>query len=198
MPPLGAPVTVTFEQGYVTHGMYVHGWIAGSDAASSKAHVAGKGDAVDPTWLKKVVYTAGGGGAGCTATLPADTAIANKPVYPYNKVYSSEGGHVLELDDTPGFPRARYYHPSGSTLLFDADGSCHIRTQGAQFFEPGGDFIVALKGPTPAEPNRVGGTFKVIYPGGTGISVGASGFHVTGHAASLLGRTVSRRGDKDL
>ena len=198
VPPLGAPVVVTFEQGYVTHGMYSHGWLTGSDRSNSAAHIAGKGDTVDEKWLKQVVYTAGGTGTGVTATLPPDTARASKPVYPYNKVYSSEGGHVLELDDTPGFARARYYHPSGTTFLFDADGSVHCRSFGAQWFEPGGDFIVALKGPTDEEPNRVGGTFKVIYPGGTGISVGASGFHATGHAVSLLGRAVLMRGDKDI
>lgn len=188
VPPVGAPVMVTFEQGYITNGHYTHGWLRGSDATSSDAHVSGKG-VLDPTWVPQTPYSSAGSGPPITTTLPPDTAIKNLPVYPYNKVYQSEGGHVFELDDTPGFARARYYHPSGTTFLFDADGSVHIRSKGAQWFEPGGDFVVALK---------AGSTFKCIYPGGTSFSSGASGFHVTGHAASILGRAVIRRGDRDI
>lgn len=186
IPPIGATVIVTFEQGYVTHGMYTHGWLTGSDAASSSAPVAGKGE-LDETWLDKLEVKNAGVGQSIPVTLPADTARDNrfkKPEYGYNKAYKSESGHVLELDDTPGFPRARYYHPAGTTILVDADGSLQIRSAGAQYFRPGGDFVVAL---------GEGATFKVLYPEGTGFSCGADGFHVGGHAASLLGRTVVRR-----
>lgn len=184
VPPMGAPVAVTFEQGYVQHGTYTWGWLAGEDAASSKAPVAGKGDAIDATWLQERTVAAAGSGPPLSATLPADTARTNKPKYPFNKVFQSEGGHVLELDDTQGFARARYYHPSGTTLMVDADGSVHIRSAGAQWFHSGGDIVFAL---------GQGGTFKVLYPGGTGFHSGANGFHVTGHAASILGRTVVQR-----
>lgn len=34
--------------------------------------------------------------------------------YPYNHVYESESGHLLEFDDTPGFERIQLYHRSGS------------------------------------------------------------------------------------
>ena len=36
------------------------------------------------------------------------------PEYPYNKVYESEGGHVNEIDDTPGFERTMRMHSSGT------------------------------------------------------------------------------------
>lgn len=184
VPPLGAPVMVTFEQGYVQHGTYSWGWIVGEDASSSSAPVAGKGVEIDSTWLEELNVAAGGAGPGLSTTLPKDSARDNKPKYPFNKVFQSEGGHVLELDDSAGFPRARYYHPAGTTILVDADGSTHIRSAGAQWFHSGGDIVFAL---------GQGGTFKVIYPGGTGFHCSANGFHVTGHAASLLGRAVVRR-----
>jgi hypothetical protein len=34
--------------------------------------------------------------------------------YPYNHVYESESGHVIEVDDTPGAERLHWYHRSGS------------------------------------------------------------------------------------
>jgi len=36
------------------------------------------------------------------------------PMYPYNHVYESESGHVVEFDDTEGQRRYHRYHPSGS------------------------------------------------------------------------------------
>ena len=36
------------------------------------------------------------------------------PIYPFNHVYESESGHVVEFDDTEGQRRYHRYHPSGS------------------------------------------------------------------------------------
>jgi hypothetical protein len=35
-------------------------------------------------------------------------------VYPYNHVYESESGHVVEVDDTPGAERMHWYHRTGT------------------------------------------------------------------------------------
>lgn len=35
-------------------------------------------------------------------------------IYPYNHVYESESGHVVEVDDTPGAERLHWYHRSGT------------------------------------------------------------------------------------
>jgi hypothetical protein len=35
-------------------------------------------------------------------------------LYPFNKVYESESGHVLEIDDTPGSERLHLFHRSGT------------------------------------------------------------------------------------
>lgn len=183
VPPVGTPVTVEFEQGFVTHPHYTPGWKRGSDASSSEVPLAGK-EVLEPTWTEERTLSAGGTGVPISATIPKDTARDTLPKYPYNKVYSSENGHQLELDDSPGALRARYYHPTGTTILVDADGSVHMRSAGAQYFEPVGDFVIALK---------PGATFKLIYPDGTSASLGPSGFHVTGHQASIMGRQVQRK-----
>lgn len=38
----------------------------------------------------------------------------NSTIYPFNKVYESESGHVLEIDDTPGCERLHQFHRSGT------------------------------------------------------------------------------------
>ena len=43
--------------------------------------------------------------------------------YPYNKVSQSESGHILEVDDTPGFERLHYYHRAGTFQEVYPDGS---------------------------------------------------------------------------
>ena len=44
-------------------------------------------------------------------------------VYPYNHVYESEGGHIREMDDTPGAERIMERHASGSGYEVFPDGT---------------------------------------------------------------------------
>ena len=41
-----------------------------------------------------------------------ETQYASK--YPYNHVHQSESGHIIEIDDTPGFERLHRYHRAGT------------------------------------------------------------------------------------
>ena len=43
--------------------------------------------------------------------------------YPFNKVYESEAGHIIEIDDTPLGERIHVYHKSGSYIEFQPDGT---------------------------------------------------------------------------
>lgn len=43
--------------------------------------------------------------------------------YPYNKVFESESGHIIEIDDTPGAERLHTYHKSGSFMEHHPDGT---------------------------------------------------------------------------
>lgn len=43
--------------------------------------------------------------------------------YPYNHVYESEAGHVIEYDDTPGAERMHWYHCSGTFTEIHPKGS---------------------------------------------------------------------------
>lgn len=43
--------------------------------------------------------------------------------YPYNHVYESESGHVLEFDDTPDNERIHLYHNTGTFIEIDSNGT---------------------------------------------------------------------------
>lgn len=43
--------------------------------------------------------------------------------YPYNHVYQSESGHVMEFDDSPKNERVQIYHRKGSFVEWDANGT---------------------------------------------------------------------------
>lgn len=49
-----------------------------------------------------------------------ESSFASK--YPFNKVLSTERGHVIELDDTPGEERIHIYHKSGTYSEINKDG----------------------------------------------------------------------------
>lgn len=42
--------------------------------------------------------------------------------YPYNHVYESESGHVIEIDDTPGAERLHWFHRTGTFREIHPDG----------------------------------------------------------------------------
>lgn len=44
-------------------------------------------------------------------------------VYPYNKVFESESGHVMEFDDSPDGERVHLYHRKGTYIEMDPNGS---------------------------------------------------------------------------
>jgi len=65
------------------------------------------------------------------AQIPADLDISSwdepavpySAVYPHNHVYESEGGHIREIDDTPGSERIHERHASGSGYEIGPDGN---------------------------------------------------------------------------
>ena len=49
-----------------------------------------------------------------------------KPKYPFNHVYESESGHVIEIDDTPDYERINVFHRTGSRIEINNKGEIHI------------------------------------------------------------------------
>jgi len=46
-----------------------------------------------------------------------------KPEYPFNKVFASETGHILEFDDTADYRRVHISHAAGSYMEYSNDGT---------------------------------------------------------------------------
>jgi hypothetical protein len=53
--------------------------------------------------------------------------------YPFNHVWQSESGHILEFDDTQGSERVHLYHKAGTFTEIDANGSKVNRIVGDNF-----------------------------------------------------------------
>ena len=63
-----------------------------------------------------------------TLITPTETKEIKQPpsayatIYPYNHVYESESGHLIEMDATPGKERLHWYHRSGTFTEFHPKG----------------------------------------------------------------------------
>ena len=54
-------------------------------------------------------------------------------VYPFNHVYESESGHLVEIDDTPSKERLHWFHRSGTFTEFHPKGNRTDRTMGHHY-----------------------------------------------------------------
>lgn len=66
--------------------------------------------------------------------------------YPYNNVYESESGHVLEFDDTRDKERVHLYHRSGSYVEWGPEGDRNERIERNKFTVVVGDEQIYVKG----------------------------------------------------
>ena len=75
--------------------------------------------------------------------------------YPFNKVFESERGHVIEIDDTPGAERIHIYHNSGHYtemvpgLRTDKVNGDHVEiSMQARYIKVRGDMAIIVDGAT--------------------------------------------------
>jgi hypothetical protein len=80
--------------------------------------------------------------------------------YPYNKVRTTEQGHVIEIDDTPSHERFRIYHQKGTYTEINQDGRRIDKTVDDQF-----EIIVKDK------TVYIGGNLNVVIKGNATITV---------------------------
>lgn len=81
-----------------------------------------------------------------TGTLFSEPKSSYRGEYPYIKAYKSEGGHVVEHDDTPGQERSREMHPSGTYVENAADGRRTDKSVGDRYFLTGGQRCDLVEG----------------------------------------------------
>ena len=66
--------------------------------------------------------------------------------YPYNHVYQSKSGHVIEVDDTNGAERLHRWHKSGTYEEWKPDGSSALKIVGSDYQIVVKDRNVLIKG----------------------------------------------------
>lgn len=85
---------------------------------------------------------------------------AYKAKYPFNKTFTTETGHAIEIDDTPGQERIHVYHRAGSYVEIDKDGRMVTKVVGDDY-----DIVVKDKNV------YVGGNVKVVVNGNVDMKV---------------------------
>ena len=89
-------------------------------------------------------------------SLPANTYEAK---YPYNHVFESESGHILEFDDTPDKERILQYHHSGTETEITAAGTKNEVNKDSTHTITEKDSKVYIKG---SADLTIGGRHKII------------------------------------
>lgn len=117
-----------------------------------------------------------GTGSGTMSELPPSYNAR----YPHNNVLAStQSGHLIEVDDTPGAERIHLYHRTGSHVEMRPDGSVKYKTVKTRQDVTIGDHEVIIQGDYRITTD--GGmqlhvrNGKLIIEGGSGIEVNASG-----------------------
>jgi len=156
VPRPGDMVWVEFEQGDFRKPIWTGGFYPekGDELEGVPDLARGKDDGTSgvPEFDPGHSYAVGNTGTGAdfvrvqASPSPADpkgTDYAAK--YPWNTVYKSRSGIMIELDDTKGATRIRIRHPSGSQVQFRHDGT--IKFFAAKEFHIVANDRIVLKAP---------------------------------------------------
>ena len=149
-------------------------------------------------------------------TEPAIVDPDNLPKYPYDKIWQSESGHSIELDDTPGRERLRLQHRDGSFQEFQPkgdvvtkvlrdnyqivagnnnvliEGQCNITINGACVIHVMNDAIIQIDGDL---QQTVKGNLDQIVNGDTSITGSGDIDIATSGDIGLNASTVNVNGD---
>lgn len=113
--------------------------------------------------------------------LGPEPPSAYKSKYPYNKVLSTERGHFIEIDDTPGGERLHIYHNSGTYVEIDPEGRLVTKIAGSGY-----EVIVKDK------EVYVGGNANITVKGNVNLQVdGNAALKVNGNMSTDVGGTYS-------
>lgn len=85
-------------------------------------------------------------------TAASDGTVWNQPsipynaLYPYNHVYETESGHIVEYDDTPSSERIHIRHRTGTSTEISANGTQTNIIKGDSYTLTNGDNQVYIQG----------------------------------------------------
>ena len=149
-------VWVEFRDGDSRRPIYSGGgtWLGESDLPHSKPKLSDSNTGGDET-------TAGPNRTSTTtridiedrttgATVPGPQVKEVQPgtaaQYPYNHIYKSPAGAIVEFDNTPGGERIRLYHPSGTQWEINESGTLATKVVGLESTFTSGDMQRVVKG----------------------------------------------------
>lgn len=97
--------------------------------------------------------------------------------YPYNKTTTTEGGHAIEIDDTPSAERLHFFHKDGSYMEFSSQGQVVYKSVANTFqisvkdhvIFVGGDYTLATEGNAIFV---VGGSAAISVKGDATVNIG--------------------------
>jgi hypothetical protein len=115
---------------------------------------------------------------------PASTYGA---IYPYNQVYESESGHIVEFDDTKDKERIHIRHKSGTRLEITSNGDQLAITKGDNYIVIDGDNKVYIKGNSDI---TVQGNANIRAANNIGILAGGDIDMVAGGNVSISGTRI--------
>lgn len=102
--------------------------------------------------------------------------------YPYNQVYETEAGHVIEIDSTPNAERIQVFHKKGTYIEIDVNGSMVRKTVGENYEIMDRNNFVYVKG---AHCLTVEGKTSILVKDNAVIEVEGD-LSVTGHGDTLV------------
>lgn len=108
--------------------------------------------------------------------------------YPFNKVFQSESGHVIEIDDTPNFERLHTYHRSGTYSEIDHDGTRVNKIVGDDFEIVQKNKTVYINGNVTVE---VKGDYRLNVAGGVYINGSKINLNNGSQGAARVGDPVT-------
>lgn len=82
--------------------------------------------------------------------------------YPYNKVFTTESGHIVEFDDTPGQERIHIFHKTGSYTEINKDGRRVDKTMDKHYEIIISDQTVHIKG---NQEVKINGNVNILVDG---------------------------------
>lgn len=108
-----------------------------------------------------------------------ELAFTDKSEYPMNKVYHTQSGHTIEIDDSPNNGRIHIKHRTGSLFLIDNDGNITRTSVKNDTQVTAGDGFITVKGNVTEKIDgnytlEVGGNYSVKVGGTTTYNVGGS------------------------
>jgi hypothetical protein len=121
---------------------------------------------------------------------PASTYGA---IYPYNQVYESESGHIVEFDDTKDHERIHIRHRSGTRLEITANGDQLAITKGDNYIIIDGNNKVYIAG---SSDITVNGNANIRAAGDVGVLASNIDMVASGNIDISAGGDVTIKGTR--